>query len=90
MVIAIWLILLECTAKNSSKGCILVLGENTVGIGWLFHSSQIKPHLVYHTAVQLISQKLAVLILDNLHCLVSQHPKGTKNNMSDFAYFVHA
>ncbi len=84
MVITIWIISLECAANGSSEACILALGNNTSGIGWLFRSGRIKPHSVYYTAVQLIARKLAMLILESSHCLASQHLKGSKNTVSDY------
>jgi hypothetical protein len=88
MVITIWIILLECAADGSSEACILALGDNTSGIGWLFRSGRIKPHSVYYTAVQLIARKLAMLILESSHCLASQHLKGSKNTVSDYLSYT--
>jgi hypothetical protein len=84
MVITIWLILLECDAEQSPEECILALGDNTLGIGWLFRSGRIKPSSIYYSAVQLIARKLANLVMNSSHCLASQHLKGTKNTVANF------
>jgi hypothetical protein len=90
MVVTIWLIIIECAEEGSSEDCILALGDNTSGIGWLFRSGKIKPQSVYYTAVQLIARKLATLVLESSHCLASQHLKGSKNTVSDLLSYTGA
>jgi hypothetical protein len=77
--ITTWLILLDCDALGLSEECILVLGDNTSAIGWLFHSGKILMASFYYEAVQFIAHKLAKLLTASTHTLASQYLKGEKN-----------
>jgi hypothetical protein len=88
MMITTWLILLDCDALGLSSECILVLGDNTSAIGWLFRSGKIPPDSFYYSAVQLIARKLAELLTDSSHILSSQHLKGQKNVVADLLSYT--
>jgi hypothetical protein len=88
MMLNIWLIVLDCQATGASEECILALGDNTSGIGWLFRSGSIKPSSVYYAPVQMVARQLASIIASSSHCLASQHLRGKKNVVSDLLSFV--
>jgi hypothetical protein len=88
MMINIWLIVLDCSDADAHEECILALGDNTSGIGWLYRSGSIKPSSVYYAPVQMVARKLAEIIADSSHCLASQHLRGKKNVVSDLLSFV--
>jgi hypothetical protein len=83
MMLTIWVILDECETDGSSEECILSLGDNISGIGWLFRTRGVKPDSLYYDAVNLEARKLAKLMVDSSHCLFSQHLPGTSNVVSD-------
>jgi hypothetical protein len=76
MMITTWLIILDCDAFGLSEECIIVLGDNAASIRWLFHSGHIPTTSFYYEAVQSIARKLAKLLMNSIHILASQHPKG--------------
>jgi hypothetical protein len=86
MMVAIWLLLLEC--DDSDQDCIMALGDNTSAIGWLYKSSRLPPDSPYYKPVQLISRKLARLVTASSHCLASQHIQGEQNTVSDLLSFA--
>jgi hypothetical protein len=88
MMITTWLILLDCEALGLSDECILVLGDNTSAIGWLFRSGRIPTTSFYHAAVQFIARKLAELLTDSPHLLAAQHLKGKKNVVADLLSYT--
>jgi hypothetical protein len=88
MMVTVWLILLECEQQRSEQDCILALGDNTSGIGWLYKSSRLLPGSLYYKPVQLIARKLARLTTASTHCLASQHLKGEQNIVSDLLSFA--
>lgn len=49
MAVNILIMLNKATAEKYP--CILVLGKNTLAIGWLFRSSRIGPNLAYFQTV---------------------------------------
>jgi hypothetical protein len=88
MVLTIWLVTLECHSADATEECILALGDNTSGVGWLHRSGSIKPGSAYYAPVQLVARKLATLLIDSSHCLASQHLKGKKNVVADLLSYV--
>jgi hypothetical protein len=91
MMITVWLIILDCDARKLPKECILVLGNNTLAIGWLFRSGRIPATSFYYEAVQLIACKLGDLLKESSHILCSQqHLKGAKNVVADLLSYTGA
>jgi hypothetical protein len=88
MVVTVWLIIVECAALHDEQACLLVLGDNTSAIGWLYKSSKLQPASPYYKAVQMIARQLARLIIDSTHCLASQHIPGDHNTVSDLLSFA--
>jgi hypothetical protein len=88
MMLTAWLILLECDSLGLSEECILVLGDNTSAIGWLFRSGKLPTSSFYYEAVQFVARKLAELLTDSTHILSSQHLKGEKNVVADLLSYI--
>jgi hypothetical protein len=88
MMVTTWLILLDCDTLGLTEECILVLGDNTSAIGWLFRSGQIPKTSFYYAAVQFVARKLAELLTDSSHILASQHLKGEKNVVADLLSYT--
>jgi hypothetical protein len=65
----------------------LALGDNTSAIGWLFTLSKFASSSIAHTAHLRVACQLATLVLENNHCLASQHLKRTLNIVADFLSF---
>jgi hypothetical protein len=89
MMITPWLVTLDYNARGLTEECILILGDNTSAIGWLFHSRKLSMDTFYYEAVQLIACKLAELVVtDSTHILTSQHLKGEKNIVADLLSYT--
>jgi hypothetical protein len=88
MMITTWLILLDCDSLGLKEECLLVLGDNTSAIGWLFRSGSIPTTSFYYDAVQFVARKLAELLTASTHILASQHLKGKKNVVADLLSYT--
>jgi len=88
MMITTWLILIDCDEQGLKEESILVLGNNTSAIGWLFRSGRIPTTSFYYEAVQLVARKLAGLLTASSHVLSSQHLKGSKNVVADLLSYT--
>ncbi len=84
MVVNVWL---EIEDASATHQCILALGDNTSAIGWLFTSSKFPSSSLAHKAHLMVARKLASLVLENDHCLASQHLKGDLNIVADLLSF---
>jgi hypothetical protein len=84
MIVHVWLM---CRAFNSGSESLLAVGDNASAIGWMFRSSRIARYLLYYDALQMGARKLATLVIDSEHCLVSQHTKGEANLVADLLYW---
>jgi hypothetical protein len=80
MVVNVWLMCLEFTERSEA---LLVVGDNTSAIGWLFRSSKVKADSLYYEALQLGARQMATLVINSDHCLASQHTKGEANLVAD-------
>jgi hypothetical protein len=83
LTITLWTIILECEWEGASEECILVLGDSTSAIGWLFRTGHVQKESFYYAAVHMIARKIARLIAHSSHCLASQHLKGSLNVVAD-------
>jgi hypothetical protein len=83
MGINIWIIILECARDGMTEECILVLGDSTSALGWLYRTGKIEKTSFYYEAVQMIARKIARLIIGSSHSLASQHLKGELNVVAD-------
>jgi hypothetical protein len=88
MAITLWLIILDCAARDFTGECILGLGDNTSAIGWIFRSTCLPPESPYYAPVQLIARKVAGLTAESQQCLCAQHLKGGSNFISDWLLFT--
>jgi hypothetical protein len=88
MMVTTWLILLDCDSLGLTEECLLVLGDNTSAIGWLFRSGTIPTTSFYYDAVQFVARKLAELLTESTHILASQHLKGKKNVVADLLSYT--
>jgi len=83
MAVNFWLLILQMKAQNKRHECLLVLGDNTSAIGWIFRCSQMPSGSWYHKPVNKIARKLALLLLDSQHLLFTQHLRGVYNTVAD-------
>jgi hypothetical protein len=51
MAVTLWLILLECNKKSKREECILILGDSTSALGWLYKASH-KSRSLHSTTMQ--------------------------------------
>ena len=72
---------------KASYPCILALGDNTSGIGWIFRSSKVSRNSVYYSAVKMIARKLASAVLQSQAQLTAQHLPGLFNDVADLLSF---
>jgi hypothetical protein len=72
-------VLLECS-DSDAQDCILAVGDNTSGTGWIHKSSRLKS--AAHKA------HLMVLVLNVDCCLASQHLQGDLNTVADLLSFL--
>lgn len=86
MSITIWLSLIECREKKLVDEMILVLGDNTCAISWIFKSG-LNTKSIYREAVLFIARKLAELVIDSKNFIDSQHLPGVLNLISDWLSF---
>jgi hypothetical protein len=84
MVINIWV---ECIDSTGKHECILALGDNTSAIGWLFSTSKFPANSAAHQAHLVAERQLSRVLLQNDHCLASQHLKGELNTVADLLSF---
>jgi hypothetical protein len=83
MAVTLWILILECRAADTTEQCILLLGDSTSALGWLYRASRIPKSFFYHDAVTIIARKIARLLTETTHCLASQHLKGSLNVVAD-------
>lgn len=89
MAINLWLSLIECDDLGLKDELILILGDNTSAIAWLFKSS-IHEDSVYKEAVVFIARKVAELMLGSKQFMASQHIEGKFNLIADWLSFQGA
>ena len=89
MIINLWLSIIKCNELGLEDEVILILGDNTSAIAWLFKSS-IHEDSVYKEAVVFIARKVAELMLGSKHFMASQHIEGKFNLIADWLSFQGA
>jgi hypothetical protein len=87
MAISVLLLLQEATHDNERFPCLLVLGDNTSAISWLFRSGRIPRSSKYYKIVKLIARKVAAEVTSSRAQLCSQHIAGSINTISDLLSF---
>jgi hypothetical protein len=58
MAVTLWLLILECKAAGDTEQCLLLLGDSTSALGWLYQASRIQESSFYHDAISLIALRL--------------------------------
>ena len=86
---AISVLLLLDEAKNDGERfpCLLVLGDNTSAISWLFKSGKVPRSSRYYPIVKSIARRIAIEVTKNQAQLCSQHIAGSMNTISDLLSF---
>ena len=87
MAISILLLLYEANRSGESFPCLLVLGDNTSAISWLFRSGRVPRSSRYYAIVKLIARKVATEVTSRRAQLCSQHIAGSLNIISDLLSF---
>jgi hypothetical protein len=87
MAISILLLLEEAVSANERFPCLLVLGDNTSAIAWLFKSGRIPRSSRYYPIVKAIARRIAMEVTAGQAQLCSQHIAGTMNVISDLLSF---
>ena len=87
MAISILLLLHEARQSGESFPCLLVIGDNTSAISWLFRSGRVPRSSRYYAIVKSIARKVATEVTDSRAQLCSQHIAGSMNKISDLLSF---
>lgn len=88
MAISVMLLLKEAAEDQEDHPCLLVLGDNTSAISWVFRSGRIPRNSRYYPAVKLIARTIASLSLQAGAQLCSQHLAGVTNIVADLLSFA--
>jgi hypothetical protein len=78
--VTVWHEVLDC---HESSECILALGDSTSTLGWIHQSGRVKDDSMSYREIQVIARHPATLLLQNKHCLATQHLKGDYNVVAD-------
>lgn len=84
---AISLLLLMREAKSCDFPCLLALGDNTSGIGWIFKTGRIGRSSIYYRPAKFIARRIATEAIENDAQICAQHIKGCHNDVSDILSF---
>jgi hypothetical protein len=87
MAISVLLLLLESKQEGEQFSCLLVLGDNTSAISWLFKSGRIARSSRYYPVVKSIARPLALAVTEGQAQLCSQHLARTSNSIADLKSF---
>ena len=86
MAITLWLSLIECKEQNLIDEMILILGDDTCAISWIFKSG-LSTTSIYYNAVLFIARKIADLVIESKNFIDYQHLPGVLNLISDWLLF---
>jgi hypothetical protein len=87
MAISVLLLLREAAEDQEDHPCILVLGDNTSAVSWIFRSGRVSRNSRYYPAVKLIARTIASQTLNAGAQLCSQHLAGVTNIVADLLSF---
>ena len=87
MAVSVLLLLLEASEEKESFPCLMVLGDNTSAISWLFKSGRIHRSSKYYQAVKAIARHVARCVMRANAKLCSQHLAGESNVIADLLSF---
>ena len=86
MVLNLWLSLLECKELGMEDELILLLGDNTSAISWMFKST-LPESSYYYKTVMFLARKVAELSIEFKNFIALQHLIGCQKIVADFLYF---
>jgi hypothetical protein len=87
MAISIMLLLREAAEDEEEHPCILVLGDNTSAVSWIFRSGRVSRNSFYYPAVKFIARTIASQALQASAQICSQHLAGVTNIVADLLSF---
>ena len=87
MAISVMLLLKEAAEDHEDHPCILVLGDNTSAVAWIFRSGRVASSSNYYPAVKLIARTIAAKALQAGAQVCSQHLAGVTNIVADLLSF---
>jgi hypothetical protein len=87
MAISVLLLLQEAAEAQEDHPCILVLGDNTSAVSWIFRSGRIAKNSRYYPAVKFIARTIASKALQAGAQICSQHLAGVTNTVADLLSF---
>ena len=83
MAVSILLLLRESRQADEKFPCLLVLGDNTSAISWIFRSGKIPKNSAYRAPVKHIARHIALQTLSEKAKVCSQHIAGETNTVAD-------
>jgi len=87
MSVSVLLLLIESAEAGEEHPCLMVLGDNTSAISWMFKSGRIHRSSRYYHAVKMIARHTARSVMDAGAKLCSQHLAGESNTVADILSF---
>ena len=87
MSVSVLLLLIEAAESKEEYPCLMVLGDNTSAISWIFRSGRIHKSSRYYKAVKMIARYTARSVMDAGAKLCSQHLAGESNTVADILSF---
>ena len=87
MAISVLLLLEEANDDAEKFPCLLVLGDNTSAISWLFKSGRVSRSSRYYPIVKAIARRIALEVTKGRAQLCSQHIAGSMNVIADLLSF---
>ena len=87
MAISVLLLLDEARGEGEQFPCLLVMGDNTSAISWLFKSGRLPRSSRYYPIVKAIARRIASDVTRGGAQLCSQHIAGSTNIISDLLSF---
>ena len=83
MAISVLLLLKEARDSGEKFPCLLVLGDNTSAISWLFKSGRVSKSVHYYPTIKRIARHVARTVTESRAQLCSQHIAGSQNQVAD-------
>jgi hypothetical protein len=87
MAISVMLLLQEASEDQEDHPCLLVLGDNTSAVAWIFRSGRVSKNSRYYPAVKFIARTIASRALQAGAQICSQHLAGVTNIVADLLSF---
>ena len=87
MAISVLLLLKEAREAGEKFPCLLVLGDNTSAISWLFRSGRVSKSVRYYPTIKRIARHVARCVTEGQAQLCSQHIAGAENQVADALSF---